>query len=580
MADTTNAKYCANCSCVLLQPGEEASGNRTAREEELFRQNHPPLDVELPAFRKIVEDARAALEDVDSKIFQARQLLKNLLSARQRAESHLEEAKSVLHPMRSIPNELLLEIFSRCIPEIFSDEDPDALDPKGAPWLLARVCHRWRELAVNTPQLWTHVRLDFDKHRRHISDQQCAYKLGVFTERSRGLPMVVYLGSKDSIEYHPVLPVLGASIPRWRHLLVDIPRSSLQRLSGNNFSMLRTMLLQYNDENQWHLTLDVFKSASAPVLRSLEVAAEEPWYALEHVVVPWSQITSIMSFPAFDTDALNRLRTMANLEELSVVNTGIYWHTPLHGNDVLLSKLRRLTMTENIYAPGGSKKFFSILTVPVLSELALEYRAKSVLHFPTSPLPLGNLTKLSIACDINSHVENTQHILNFFTLTHRVEWLRLYDLNMTIEFADGLNLDKITDGSPVRLPSLRFLDIHECGFAPALYSDLDPLFYMLYSRSAVAVEGKQAAEETVIPNAGMDGNGQNAATNETGMGFDPRARLDSEDHRRCLKTLRFPRWLYVHTRKEWQEAFLELTSRVELECGVTMRDTVVFPQYP
>ncbi|KAF8998625.1 hypothetical protein BDZ89DRAFT_1083125 [Hymenopellis radicata] len=131
MADTTTEKYCANCACILLQPAEDSGGTRTARVEELLRQNHPPLDLELTAFRKIAEDTRTALEDLDTKIFQAQQLLENLLSARQRVQSHFEDTKFLLHPMH-----------------------PDVVDPQGAPWLLTRVCHRWRELAINSPQLY------------------------------------------------------------------------------------------------------------------------------------------------------------------------------------------------------------------------------------------------------------------------------------------------------------------------------------------------------------------------------------------------------------------------------------------
>ncbi|KAF9006897.1 hypothetical protein BDZ89DRAFT_919220, partial [Hymenopellis radicata] len=116
--------------------------------------NHPPLDEELPAFRKIAEGTRTTLDDLDTKIFQARQLLENLLSARQRAESRLEDTKFLLHPMRSMPNELLTEIFHHCIPKTYDIRELDALNPRGAPWLLTRVCHRWRDLAINSPQLW------------------------------------------------------------------------------------------------------------------------------------------------------------------------------------------------------------------------------------------------------------------------------------------------------------------------------------------------------------------------------------------------------------------------------------------
>ncbi|KAF9016237.1 hypothetical protein BDZ89DRAFT_1075817 [Hymenopellis radicata] len=564
MADATNTKHCPNCASILLRPGEEVGGTRTARVKELLRQNHPPLDVELFAFRKIADDARATLDDLDSKIVQARELLENLLSARQQAQSHLEDTKSLLHPMRSIPDELILEIFGHCISRIPNDQDPDALDPKGAPWLLTRVCHRWREVAINSPQLWTHLFLDFDRQMDHITDLQCAYKVGVFTDRSRGLPMTVYLGSEESLKGRPVLPVLEVSIPRWN----AFPEITLQTFEK--------LFLRDNDfPDEWDISLDVFDSTNTPALRNLEVPMDESWLALKHVVLPWSRLTSITSFPAFDADGWNCLRTLVNLEDLQVDVIVSHHHRPIR-DIVPLPKLRYLTITEHYNAPGSSKEFFSALAIPALSELTLECHDKSVLHFPASPIPLGNLMKLDITCDMNSHEENTEHLLNFLTLTHHVECLRLKDSGMTVEFADGLNLNKITDGLPARLPCLQFLDIDDCEFAPTA-NDSDPLFEMLYSRlPAATVEGKQGVEETVnvntLCNAGMNGNGLSAATNQSGTDFDSRCRLNSEDHRRCLKTVRFPRWLYVQTRRERPETFLELTSRAELECGVATRD--------
>ncbi|KAF9032485.1 hypothetical protein BDZ89DRAFT_1063388 [Hymenopellis radicata] len=563
MADS-NAKYCANCSCILLQPGKETGRLCTARIEELLRQNDPPLDVELPDCHKTVEDARATLEDLDAQIFQAQQLLSNLLSARQRAQSHFEDAKSLLHPMRSIPGDLLAEIFGYCV-GYHGVDDPDALDPRAAPWLLTRVSRRWRELAVNLPQLWIYLWLDFDKHIGCIPDHRCAYRIGLFTERSKGLPMSVYLGGDGDLKHYSVLPALEVSIPRWQYLQVDLPRSTLQRLSGNNFSMLEAIYLHYDTEDEWHLNLDVFNSACVPVLRSVTGPITESWQALEHVVFPWSQLTSIPPFPAFEAVGLNVLRTMADLEELRVVALSV--HTPIH-NVVSLSKLRRLEILESAYASGRGKQFFSTLTVPVLTELTLVYVENSVPRFPISPLPLGNLTKLIITYDMDSHVENTVHLFRFFTLTHHVESLRLYNLSMTVELAEGLNLDKITDELPSRLPCLQFLDIGDCEYAlPG--GDYIPFFEMLYSRLPAVrmVEGKWGAEETGNAYAG---NGQSAATRTE---IDPRSRLDSsEDHRRCLKWAQIPRRLYVQMRRDWPGSFLQLASMVDLECGVAIED--------
>ncbi|KAF9034208.1 hypothetical protein BDZ89DRAFT_925755, partial [Hymenopellis radicata] len=94
------------------------------------------------------------LRDLDAKISQARELLDTLLSERTQVQSHFEDAKSLLHPMRSIPDEVLAEIFDHCMVKVYKPKSPDALDPGGAPWLLTRVCRRWRALVVNLPQLW------------------------------------------------------------------------------------------------------------------------------------------------------------------------------------------------------------------------------------------------------------------------------------------------------------------------------------------------------------------------------------------------------------------------------------------
>ncbi|KAF9012946.1 hypothetical protein BDZ89DRAFT_963349, partial [Hymenopellis radicata] len=154
MTNTASIERCPNCALLLLRP-KDAIEPRTARVEELLCQNYPPLDVELSAFRKVAQDTRSALEDLDLKIVQTRELLEHLLSARQQAQSRLEDAKSILHPMRSIPNELLAEIFGHCTLKGYDDEAADSLDPQAAPWLLTRISCRWRELAVNLPQLWT-----------------------------------------------------------------------------------------------------------------------------------------------------------------------------------------------------------------------------------------------------------------------------------------------------------------------------------------------------------------------------------------------------------------------------------------
>ncbi len=157
-----------------------------------------------------------------------------------------------------------------------------------------------------------------------------------------------------------------------------------------------------------------------------EVLLSELWRIFEYVLLPWSQLTSVMQFPAFDVDALSYLCTMTELTELNVLARSETHHSM---QDVIsLPKLCCLSITEDKDAAGCSKEFIGALAIPALSKLTLDYHNTLMLHFPMLPLlPCGNLIKLDIACEMNSHDENTQELLDFLTVTHHIESLWLFD---------------------------------------------------------------------------------------------------------------------------------------------------------
>ncbi|KAF9034211.1 hypothetical protein BDZ89DRAFT_1229035 [Hymenopellis radicata] len=289
--------------------------------------------------------------------------------------------------------------------------------------------------------------------------------------------------------------------------------------------MLQSLIFGYNLEDEWDVNVDVFQPTTAPVLQTLEVTAAAPWRALEHVRLPWSQLTSIVSFPAFDAHALTRLRTLTNLEELQVDVHASGVHTPIQ-DIVPLPKLRRLYVDEESNAAGRSAEFLTTLRVPALSELFLDFPCDSVTHFPTSPLSFGNLTKLTLSCAMDSHGENTRHLLNFLSLTQHVECLHLHYSSMTVEFFEGLELK---DGSPLRLPCLRSLDIGSC-HAPTLPDNLCALVDMLYSR---------------LPDGGQDAHG-------SGQGSGSRV---------FLNNVQLPRPVYLRLELEKPDLFSELRKR-------------------
>ncbi|KAK0437698.1 hypothetical protein EV421DRAFT_1679435, partial [Armillaria borealis] len=126
-----------------------------------LRSNDPLPEVEEADLRELVDESKSALATLDQQIIEARQALDSLIQKQQIIQSDIEDAKKLLHPMRSIPDDVLTEIFLDCVARAF--ESPDSLDLRNSPWTLSYVSRRWRDLSLSLPQLWTSITVDFRK---------------------------------------------------------------------------------------------------------------------------------------------------------------------------------------------------------------------------------------------------------------------------------------------------------------------------------------------------------------------------------------------------------------------------------
>nr|GAT59054.1 predicted protein [Mycena chlorophos] len=74
----------------------------------------------------------------------------------------------------SLPVELVVEIFLRCMPPSPSVSEVDRIDlcaPRYAPLLLTQICSSWRNIALSTPILWSrfNVACNLANRRRHVA---------------------------------------------------------------------------------------------------------------------------------------------------------------------------------------------------------------------------------------------------------------------------------------------------------------------------------------------------------------------------------------------------------------------------
>ncbi|KAJ7613980.1 hypothetical protein FB45DRAFT_802496, partial [Roridomyces roridus] len=109
---------------------------------ELHSHNGVPSDFQHAIIYNSIRRARENLARVEA-------VIATLATRRAELDKFIRDHTGMVSAMRRFPNEILAEIFSRCV-------DPDAeFDPlRNGVWILGRVCQRWRAVALGTPELW------------------------------------------------------------------------------------------------------------------------------------------------------------------------------------------------------------------------------------------------------------------------------------------------------------------------------------------------------------------------------------------------------------------------------------------
>ncbi|KAK0245135.1 hypothetical protein EDD85DRAFT_6883 [Armillaria nabsnona] len=181
----------------------------------------------------------------EEKIAATRQLLDFLVSERGQAASNISDAKSVLHPMRRLPDDVLRSIFRTCTKsadQAFNREklvvlkpgiDIESIQPNQSPWTVSCVCQQWRAVAIHTGELWSFIELDLDNRPE---DEELAknrvFGLGLSLFRSNGHDLSIRLyGEKSVPGACPILQILLPTAPYWKRLSVFLPSSSFRHFS-------------------------------------------------------------------------------------------------------------------------------------------------------------------------------------------------------------------------------------------------------------------------------------------------------------------------------------------------------------
>ncbi|KAK7049123.1 hypothetical protein R3P38DRAFT_1886018 [Favolaschia claudopus] len=186
---------------------------------------------------------------LSSEIEAQKAILDDLIGRRSRAQRNLN---AVLDPMARLPLELQSKIFLHCLcfdddEEKNEDEDERASRPnsKLAPMVFSNVCQLWRDIALCTPELWTHLRMEGSPRG---SNHFQLYE--IWLERSRPLPVSLTLAS-TSILAEGVKHAIDRSARRVEEfslLLSAGPRGRGDRMPRLPFQSLKRLVIVVGDQ--------------------------------------------------------------------------------------------------------------------------------------------------------------------------------------------------------------------------------------------------------------------------------------------------------------------------------------------
>jgi len=116
-----------------------------------------PPTTSLPTINAVIESHDAVLQVLNGEISNTRNVLKALEDGRVSHLRTIQQHESLRSPLRRLPVEILSAIFIICSSVAQGARSSSNLNPDNPAVALSHVCARWREIALETPLLWSRL---------------------------------------------------------------------------------------------------------------------------------------------------------------------------------------------------------------------------------------------------------------------------------------------------------------------------------------------------------------------------------------------------------------------------------------
>ncbi|KAL1762265.1 hypothetical protein FB107DRAFT_285669 [Schizophyllum commune] len=443
--------------------------------ESIRKPDYPTMD-NARAIQQTILLEEAVVATYAQTIRATRKILKDLLREKQFLIAHLGRKRALVAPIRRLPTQIMLIILKMSVADTY-DRKAGAFRILNHPVL--QVCCFWRNLVLDTPQLWTHIRI-YPLYDYFYQEQM----LKAYLQRSQTLPIDIYLLSNDATMHLRTYDDIFGS--RWKatfqiEVLTDCLRKPREPV---NLPLLTSLHLYAS--LRWS---NLFKDC--PALSTVELrGAVDP---LLHDL-PWAQISELHITKLFHVPMDNLLKLLSTCQSLRCLTLYVEEGGPQasQGNTAILPAL------EYLEVHGSAGCLLNRLIVPSLRGLnAVSGHHVCPHHTPTNAgynalLALTTLNDATIGdklttLSLETTICDDREWMTLFTHYAGISRLRIVDFPDRMVSA-GLSLLETLVAHPELLSHLTRLDFPTmCIASPG---DLQVLVDLMKQRASTGNGGK------------------------------------------------------------------------------------------
>ena len=361
----------------------------------LLKSNVPPSETERRRFGELIRAEEAKYQSIAADV-------EALSEQRQAIQDQIRAFKNIVSPARRLPPETVTDIFRLCI----ALEDEIFPTPLAAPLLLTQICSGWRQVALQTPELWKDL---YFYVRENATDD--THKLAkTWIERCRHHPFSITIISYDVLP-DPFLDLLTICPAMINLLELEVPHHALAFLEKipsevvfPNLQILRVRPTVQNPDLEedwllWPESVRVFESM--PKLEVVLMEFQANFFNPASLHLPWHQLKELRLNTPYSRARVphNNLRSILRkctfLEVCMVTLDTLAVEEDLNGT-ITLSHLEVLAITINV---NLGTRFFESMALPQLKDLTIGLQLQPETQvfggFSVDLQPLANLQRAS-----------------------------------------------------------------------------------------------------------------------------------------------------------------------------------------